>query len=44
MIFMSGYPADFVRRRGIIEEGLTIISKPISPGELLRKIRETLDQ
>ena len=44
MIFMSGYPADFVRSRGIVEEGLTIISKPISPEELFRKIRETLDQ
>jgi PAS domain S-box-containing protein len=43
-IFMSGYTADVIHRRGIIEEGLNFVSKPLSPAELLRKIRDTLDQ
>jgi PAS domain S-box-containing protein len=43
-IFMSGYTADVIHRRGIIEEGLNFVSKPISPAELLRKIRGALDQ
>jgi PAS domain S-box-containing protein len=43
-IFMSGYTADVIHRRGIIEEGLNFVSKPISPAELLRKIKGALDQ
>ena len=43
-IFMSGYTADVIHRRGIIEEGLNFVPKPLSPAELLRKIRDTLDQ
>jgi PAS domain S-box-containing protein len=43
-IFMSGYTADVIQRRRIIEEGLNFVSKPLSPVEFLRKIRDTLDQ
>jgi CheY-like chemotaxis protein len=43
-IFMSGYTADMIHKRGILEEGLNFISKPILPDELLRRIREVLDQ
>jgi PAS domain S-box-containing protein len=43
-IFMSGYTADVIHTRGIIEEGLNFIPKPLSPAELLRKIRDALDQ
>lgn len=42
VIFMSGYAAD--KTKGIIEEGLDFVSKPVSPSELLRKVREVLDR
>jgi len=43
-LFLSGYTADIIHRKGIIEEGLDLILKPISPNELLRKLREILDR
>ncbi len=42
-IFMSGYTADVIHKKGILDEGLVFISKPVTPTELLKKIRETLD-
>ncbi len=41
-LFTSGYTADIMHRKGILEEGLHFISKPVSPRELLRKVREAL--
>jgi PAS domain S-box-containing protein len=43
-IFTSGYNADIIHQKGILDEGLDFISKPISPEELLRKVREVLDK
>ncbi len=43
VLFMSGYAADIVYRKGLVEEGLHLLSKPVSPGELLKSVRETLD-
>ena len=43
VIFMSGYNADVIHKRGMLEVGLNFISKPIAPGELLKKVREILD-
>jgi len=43
-IFISGYTEDMIHKKGILEEGLNFLSKPILPNELLRKIREVLDQ
>jgi len=42
-LFMSGYTADIVHKKGILEEKLKFIAKPVSPGDLLRKVREVLD-
>jgi CheY-like chemotaxis protein len=42
-LFMSGYTADILQRRGILEEGLTLINKPVSPDNLSREIRELLN-
>jgi DNA-binding response OmpR family regulator len=42
VIFVSGYPADFIATKGIIEEGLNYIAKPLPPNQLLKKIREAL--
>jgi hypothetical protein len=41
---MSGYTANVVHKRGIIEEGLEFILKPVSPTVLLRKIRKVLER
>lgn len=42
-IFLSGYTADILFKRGILDEGLDFIHKPFSPREILRKVREVLD-
>lgn len=43
-IFMSGYAADIMRAKGALAAGTEFISKPASPGELLKKVREALDR
>ncbi|MBI3601085.1 MAG: PAS domain-containing protein [Nitrospinae bacterium] len=39
-LFMSGYTAD--KTKDILEQGLPLLSKPIAPDELLRKMREII--
>ncbi len=41
-LFMSGYTADIINQKGILEAGIHYISKPLSPDSLLRKVREVL--
>ncbi|MBI5408563.1 MAG: PAS domain S-box protein [Nitrospirae bacterium] len=41
-LLVSGYPADFIRKKIIIHNGLNYVSKPLPPDELLKKIREAL--
>jgi two-component system cell cycle sensor histidine kinase/response regulator CckA len=43
-LFTSGYTADVIHEKGVLDEGLNFISKPVAPTELLRKIRNVLDQ
>ncbi len=43
-IFISGYTEDIIKREDIFEMGLNFISKPVSPSDLLKKIREVLDK
>jgi len=43
-IFMSGYDADIIKTKGILEDGMAFVSKPVSPLELLTKVREGLDK
>jgi DNA-binding NtrC family response regulator len=43
VIFISGYATDILHKKGIIEEGINFLSKPMSPDELLMKVREVLD-
>jgi PAS domain S-box-containing protein len=43
-IFTSGYASDVLTDKHILEEGLEFITKPASPREMLRKIREFLDR
>ena len=44
VIYSSGYTADFMEDRGISDEGIELVMKPVQPLELLRKIREILDR
>lgn len=42
-IFTSGYNADIIHKKGVLDEGLNFISKPVSPADLLKKMREVLE-
>ena len=44
ILYSSGYTADFIQNRGVSEEGIELIMKPVQPMELLRKVREILDR
>ncbi len=44
VIFSSGYTANIIQKKGILEEGIDFILKPVSPQELLRKVREALNR
>ena len=43
LLFMSGYTADVIAHRGILDEGMHFIQKPFSIHELASKVREALD-
>ncbi len=43
-IFTSGYTSDIIHKKGLVEEGIDLILKPVSPNQLLRKVREVLDR
>jgi PAS domain S-box-containing protein len=44
VIFISGYTADIIQKRGIMEEGIEFITKPFLKNQVLLKIREVLDR
>jgi two-component system cell cycle sensor histidine kinase/response regulator CckA len=44
VLFISGYAADILQRKGIYGDGIEFVSKPVSPREILRKIRYLLDK
>ena len=43
-IFISGYTADIIHDRGMLDESLEFIAKPLRPIDLLHKVREVLDK
>jgi PAS domain S-box-containing protein len=43
VIFMSGYTDDIIHKRGLLDEGLVFVTKPLRPEKLLQKVRELLD-
>ncbi len=43
-LFMSGYTANIIHKKGILDRGTEFISKPFSPNAFLRKVREVLDK
>jgi len=42
-LFMSGYTANAIARRGILEKGVAFLQKPFSLASLARKVRQVLD-
>ena len=42
-LYMSGYTDDAIVHHGVLHEGTHFIHKPFSPADLVRKVREVLD-
>lgn len=43
VLFASGYSEDKVYKEGMLEKGIDLILKPVSPRDLLKKVREVLN-
>ena len=43
VLFMSGYNQDLIVNEGVLDEGVSLIEKPFSAEDLLRKVRDVLD-
>jgi signal transduction histidine kinase len=43
VLFMSGYPSNVIASKGVLEPGITLLSKPLAPQDLLRAVRTALD-
>ncbi|TGU74840.1 PAS domain-containing sensor histidine kinase [Geomonas terrae] len=44
VLYTSGYTMDIIKSRDLMEEGTELMTKPVRPAELLRKVREMLDR
>jgi PAS domain S-box-containing protein len=44
VLYMSGYTADSIVHKGILDAGIDMIEKPFNGGRLLEKVREVLDR
>jgi len=44
VLFASGYSPDMLHDKALIEKGVAMIYKPMSPQSLLKKVREVLDR
>lgn len=44
ILFMSGYTADVIATKGVLDEGVSFIQKPFSLKELAVKVREVLSE
>jgi CheY-like chemotaxis protein len=44
VVFISGYAADVIKDKGMLDEGTDFVRKPFDKNVLLRKVREILDR
>ncbi len=44
VLFSSGYTAEIIHQKGLREEGIDFVSKPVDPDTLLAKVREALSR
>ncbi|WP_129124888.1 hybrid sensor histidine kinase/response regulator [Geomonas oryzae] len=44
VLYTSGYTMDIIKSRDLLEEGTELMTKPVRPADLLRKVREMLDR
>jgi PAS domain S-box-containing protein len=44
VLYMSGYSGDVLSQRGVLENGIEVISKPFSVSDLSAKVRAVLDK
>jgi hypothetical protein len=44
VLFISGYTQDIISRKGVIEQNIDFIAKPVKPDELLTKVRDVLQK
>jgi len=42
-LFMSGYTADLIAHRGVLDQGVHFLQKPFSTRDLAFKVRQVLD-
>jgi CheY-like chemotaxis protein len=43
VLYMSGYTADIIATRGVIDEGVNFLAKPATVKDLAAKVREVLE-
>jgi len=43
VLFMSGYPGDVLHKKGILDNDVNLLLKPVSPATLIHKVRDVLD-
>ena len=43
-VFLSGYTDDIILKKGMPDGDVVLLLKPVSPSDLLRKVREVLDR
>lgn len=43
IIYSSGYAPDIIRQRALLDDQVTVAFKPLSPRDLLKKVRHVLD-